>query len=129
MVGTAIVTGVALLSLYYNIEQYTENKRLLREIEKLRAIIDHQVDRLNELRAELDSLHFWHFRKIAKLRDKIDELASELDYNNDQLRALYEEAGMDSDEIDREIESGEDPDEIDEEIERAFEEAEANAKD
>ena len=128
MIGTAILTGVALLSLWGNFEQYCENRKLLRQIEKLQAIIDRQVDQLNELRAELDSLHFWSFIKIARLKEKIERLASELDYNNDQLRALYEEAGMDPNEIDEAIEAEGDPDEIDREIEEAFEEAENNAK-
>ena len=66
--------------------------------------------------------------KIARLKGKIEQLASELDYNNDQLRSLYEEAGIDSNEIDEAIEAEGDPDEIDREIEEAFEEAEANAK-
>lgn len=92
------------------------------------AIIEYQKDQLDELRAKLDSLHFWNFRKIARLKEKIEQLAAELDYNNDQLRALYEEAGMNPDEIDEAIEAEGDPDEIDREFEEAFEEAEANAK-
>ena len=64
----------------------------------------------------------------TRLKGKIEQLASELDYNNDQLRSLYEEAGIDSNEIDEAIEAEGDPDEIDREIEEAFEEAEANAK-